>query len=119
MSELLWILSGGYDVKAIDKHPIRLIFISLFLFSQLPGIGQIVLYFGVSGRYLEGVWEVSGGCLSDSGYYVGGMMFKKQINIQLDSSRLAFSFFPSCLRLVKKCHIWGVCKVSGRCLGGV
>ena len=74
LSELLWILSGGYDVKAIDKHPIRLIFISLFLFSQLPGsgIGQIVLYFGVSGRCLEGVWEVSGGCLGDSGYCAGG-----------------------------------------------
>ena len=57
-------------MKAIDKHPVRLIFISLFLFSQLPGIGQNVIYFGVSGRCLEGVWEVSGGCLGDSGYSV-------------------------------------------------
>ena len=31
---------GGYDVQAIDKHPIRLISISCFNFSQLPRIGQ-------------------------------------------------------------------------------
>ena len=54
-------------MKAIDKHPVRLIFISHFLFSQLPSIGQNVLYLWVCGRCLGGVWEVSGGCLSDSG----------------------------------------------------
>ena len=39
--------------------------------SQLPRIGQNVPYFGVSVGCLEGVWEVSGGCLSDSGYCQG------------------------------------------------
>ena len=109
-------LSGRYNVKAIDKHPVRLIFISLFLFSQLPGIGQIVLYFGVSGRCLEGVWEVSGGCLGDSGYYVGGMMFKKQINIQSDSFSLAYSFFPQLPQIGQNVPYFGV---SFGCLEGV
>ena len=71
LSEWLWILSGGYDVQAIDKHPIWHIFISLFLFSQLPKIGQNVPYFGVSVGCLEGVWEVSGGCLAHSGLCLG------------------------------------------------
>ena len=94
-------------MKAIDKHPVRPISIRLFLFSELPRIDQNMLYFGVSERCLEGVWEVSGGCLGDSGYYVGGMMFKKQMNIQSDSFSLAYSFFSNCLRLVKMCHILG------------
>ena len=68
LSEWLWILSGGYDVQAIDKHPIWHIFISLFLFSQLPKIGQNVPYFGVSGKCLGGIW----GCLCDPGYCLGG-----------------------------------------------
>ena len=50
----------GYDAQAIDKHPIRLIYICLFFFSQLPRIIQNV---GVSVGCLEGVWEVSGRCL--------------------------------------------------------
>ena len=47
-------------MKAIDKHPVRLISIRLFLFSHLPPIGQNMLYFGVSVGCLEGVWEVPG-----------------------------------------------------------
>ena len=62
---------GGYDTQANDKHPIRLIFIGFFLFSQLPQIGQNVPYFGVSVGCLEGVWEVSGGCLAHSGLCLG------------------------------------------------
>ena len=42
-----------------------------FLFSQLPRIGQNVPYFGVSVGCLEGVWEVSGGCLAHSGLCLG------------------------------------------------
>ena len=57
---------GGYDMQAIDKHLIRLFFISFFLFSQLPWIGQNVPYFGVSVGCLECVWQVSGGCLAHS-----------------------------------------------------
>ena len=56
---------GGYDMHAIDKHLIRLIFISFFLFSLLPRIGQNVAYIGVSVGCLEG-------CLSDYGYCLGG-----------------------------------------------
>ena len=46
-------------MKAIDKHTVRFIFDKIFLFSQLPWIGQIVPYFGVS----LGIWKVSGECL--------------------------------------------------------
>ena len=46
------------------------------------------------------------------------MICKQLITIQLDSSILPFSFSPSCLGLVKTCHILGclqgVWKVSGR-----
>ena len=52
-------------MQAIDKHPIRLFYISLFLFSQLPPICQNV---GLSLGCLESVCEVPGGCLSDSGH---------------------------------------------------
>ena len=45
-------------MQAINRHPIRLILISFFLFSQLPRIGQNMPYFGVSVGCLEGVWEV-------------------------------------------------------------
>ena len=75
-----------------------------------------MLYFGVSGRCLEGVWEVSGGCLGDSGYYVGGMMFKKQINIQSDSFSLAYSFFPQLPQIGQNVPYFGV---SFGCLEGV
>ena len=43
-------------------------FNSCFLFSQLPQIGQNVSYFGVYVGCLEGISEVSGDCLGDSGY---------------------------------------------------
>ena len=46
-------------MKAIDKHPVRLISIRLFLFSELPRIGQNMLYFGVSGRCLGGAEGLS------------------------------------------------------------
>ena len=62
---------GRYDVQAIDNHAIRFICITVFLFSQLPQIGQNVPYFGVSAGCLEGVWEVSGGCLAHSGSCLG------------------------------------------------
>ena len=62
---------GGYDMQAIDKHLIRLIFIFFFLFSLLPRIGQNVAYIGVSVGCLEGVWEVSGGCPGHSGLCLG------------------------------------------------
>ena len=56
----------GYDVKAIDKGPIKLIFISWFLFSHLPGIGQNMPYFGVSLGCLEDIRRRVWSCLSDS-----------------------------------------------------
>ena len=60
LSELLLILFGSYNVQVIDKHPIRLIYNSLFLLSQLPWLGQNA---GVSVGCLEGVCEVSVRCL--------------------------------------------------------
>ena len=62
---------GSYDMQAIDNHPIRLIYISVFLFSQLPRNGHNVPYFGVSAGCLEGVWEVSGGCFAHSNLCLG------------------------------------------------
>ena len=49
---------GGYDVKSIDndKNQIGIILIKWFFLSQLP----------------RSVWEVSGGCLSDSEYSLEG-----------------------------------------------
>ena len=47
-------------------------FNSCFLFSQLPQIGQNVSYFGVYVGCLEGISEVSGDCLGDSGYCLWG-----------------------------------------------
>ena len=63
--EGVWELSGGcmsdsgyclvgYDLQETKKHPVRLIFIRLFLFSQLPRIGHNVPYFGVSVGCLGG-----------------------------------------------------------------
>ena len=66
-------------MQAICKHPIRLILIGLSLFSELPRIIQNV---GVSVGCLEGVCEVPGGCLSDSGYCLGGMVSTNLITIQ-------------------------------------
>ena len=63
-------------MQAIDKHTIRLIYICLFFFSQLPwiiqnvgvSVGCLKGVWKVSGMCLGGVWGVAGGCLSDSGY---------------------------------------------------
>ena len=61
---------GRYDMQAIDNHAIRFIYITVFFlpvasdWSKLP-------YFGVSVGCLEGVWEVSGGCLAHSGLCLG------------------------------------------------
>ena len=95
---------GGYDMQAIDKHLIRLIFISFFLFSLLPRIGQNVAYVGVSEGCLEGVWEVSEGCLSDSGYCLGGYNLHAIEKHAIDSYSLVYSFSASFLGLVK---MWG------------
>ena len=110
----LWKLSG---VQAIDKNLIRLIFINWFLFSW---VGQNLPYFGCP----WGVWKVPGRCLGVVWVTVDtvweGMMCKQLINIQLDWFLLAASFSPSCLGMVKMCHILGclsgVYKVSGGCL---
>ena len=38
---------------------------------------------------------------------------------QIDQSLSAGFLSPCCLGVVKNVPIWGVCSVSGRCLGGV
>ena len=53
----------GSDLQEINKHPIRLIFLTYSFFSQLPRIGHYVPYFGVSVGCLGGVWKVSRRCL--------------------------------------------------------
>ena len=58
-------------------------------------------------------------CLGLVNTALGDMICKQLVTMQLDSSILRFSFSPSCLRLVKTAIFWGVCRVSGRCLGGV
>ena len=45
-----------------------ILLIRWFLFSQLAQIDQKCFILGC----LEGVWEVSGGCLGDSGYFLEG-----------------------------------------------
>ena len=54
-----WTGHGSGGVQVINKNPIGLIFISWFLFSQLPRISSNVPYFGVSGKCLGGVWGLS------------------------------------------------------------
>ena len=53
----------------------------------------------------------------------GGVMCKKQINIQSDSFALAYSFFSQLLWIDRNVPYFGVsedvCRVSGWCLGGV
>ena len=62
-------------MQASDKHPME--------YSILAGFLTPCAVFGVSVGCLEGVWEVSGGCLCESGYCLGGMMCKQLINTQL------------------------------------
>ena len=53
------------------EHPIRLKFISCFLFSQWPRNGQKVPLFGVSVGCLQGVCVMSGWSGSHLGYFHG------------------------------------------------
>ena len=63
LSEWIWILSGGYGVQAIDKHPIRhfLLVCSFFPLVALDW-SKCAIFWGVwrvSGRCLGGVWGMS------------------------------------------------------------
>ena len=120
LCEWLWIQGGGYDVQSIDKHQILLLYISGFLFSQLPWNGQNVPYFRVSAVCLEGVWEASGVVWVTLDTVWGDTMCKQLINTQFGSSSFAYSFSPSCLRLpylaVSVGCLEGVWEVSGSCL---
>ena len=79
-----------------------------------------MLYVGVSEGCLEGVWEVSEGCLSDSGYYLGGYDMQSIDNHPIRFIYFTFfSFLPVALDWSKRAIYWGVCRVSGRCLGGI
>ena len=90
--------------------------------SQWPWDSQNLSKLGVSVRCLEGVWEVSGGCLSDSGLWLEGMICKQFIYIPFDSFLLAACFTPTGIVWTKSAQILDVCggvlKVSGRCLEG-
>ena len=73
LSESNYCLGGGDNGKLFDKNLIRVMSLAGF-FSPTC--------FGMSDGCLEGVWGVSWCCLSDSGYCVGGMMWKQLINTQ-------------------------------------
>ena len=68
--------------------------------------------FGVSGRCMRGVL----GCLSDSEYCQGGMLYNKKLDIQSDSFLLAYSFFSQLPRIGQNMLYFGV---SVGCLEGV
>ena len=89
-----------------------------FLSPSCLGLVKKCAVFGVSVRCLEGVWEVSGGCLSDSGLWLEGMICKQFIYIPFDSFLLAACFTPTGIVWTKSAQILGVCGVSGRCLEG-
>ena len=112
LCEWLWIQGGGYDVQSIDKHQILLLYISGFLFSQLPWNGQNVPYFRVSKRCLGGVW----GCLSDSRYCLGGYDVQAIDKHPIWLIFIGLFLFSQLPQIAISC---GVCRVSGRCLGVV
>ena len=125
---VVWVTLYTVEVYT-SKNPLRHIFKSYLLFSQLPQVHQIVSCFGMSGAggFLKGIfvsgvyeWILSGGVWYGSNW---------SINIHLDTFLLFYSFFPSCLGLVKIYHIlcclegvWevsgGCLRYSGQCLGG-
>jgi len=69
---------------------------------------------------LEGVWKVSGRCLSDSGYCLGGCDVQETNKHQIRLTFTSLFLFVTVASDWSKCAIfWGVCRVSGRCLGGI
>ena len=63
---------GEYRCHINHKQLNRSRHIKLLPFLPVTSHSQKVLNFGVSVGCLEGVWKVSGGCLGDSGYCLGG-----------------------------------------------
>ena len=68
---------GGGNICHINHNQLnRGHHIRLLPFLPVTSHGQRVLNFGVSGGCLEGIWMVSGWCLGDSGYCLGGCNVK-------------------------------------------
>ena len=105
-------------MQAIDKNLIRLIFINWFLFSW---VGQKVPYFGVPLGCLEGVWDVSGGCLSDCGYCQGGYDVQTIDKYPIRLIFIKCYIISQLPRNGQNVPYFGVSlgPVSGECLGGV
>ena len=96
--------------KQFYTNRFKLIFVSRFLFCQLPEIGHNL-------GCLEGAWEVSGGFLSNPGQCQDAMVCKQLINIQLGSFFLDVFLHPASSDQPKCAIFWGVCRVSGGSLG--
>ena len=62
-------MPGGYELHAINKHPTDSSSLDYSFSTSCLRFGKNV---GVSVGCLRGVWEVPGGCLSDSGYCLEG-----------------------------------------------
>ena len=89
-------------MQAIHKHPIRLILISCFLFSQWPPNGQKVPLFGVC---VGGAWMVSVGCLDGLGVIWDTSMGDKIVILNEKVQSLSYNshttFSPSAHFLAK------------------
>ena len=96
--------------KQFYTNRFKLIFVSRFLFCQLPEIGHNL-------GCLEGAWELSGGFLSNPGQCQDAMVCKQLINIQLGSFFLDVFLHPASSDQPKCAIFWGVCRVSGGSLG--
>ena len=114
-----WYLAKGMMCKHFLNIPLDSFLIAASFCSQWPWDSQNLSKLGVSVRCLEGVWEVSGGCLSDCGLWFEGMICKQFIYIPFDSFLLAACFTPTGIVWTKSAQILGVCGVSWRCLEGV
>ena len=65
---------------------------------------QKVLNFGVSVGCLEGVWKVSGGCLGDSGYCLGGYNAKSIDKFPMGIVLISWFLYSQSSPIGQKCR---------------
>ena len=98
---------GRCDVQETKNIQSDSFSLAYYFFSQLPRIGQNVPYFGLSVGCLEGVWEVSGGCLSDSGYCLGRYDMQAIDNHAIRFICITVFLFSQLPWIGQNCHILG------------